>query len=154
MCMLCVCVYYVNLSVCVLICIKSTPHGFVCCILCIYRSWSYPRRPMPLIFIGSLQLGWAAKSSQTSQTCLSWLAQMVCGKTSQTCFSCLGLHGSTPPPLSFPPHIHLSLSLSLSIPPFLHPSFPSRSLDICLLHMHIYLHFYTTSMYILVLYTH
>ena len=83
---------------------------------------------MPLIFIGSLQLGWAAKSSQISQTCLSWLAQMVCGKTSQTCFSCLGLHGSTPPPLSFPSHIPLSLSLSL--PPFLHPSFPSRSLDI------------------------
>ena len=79
---------------------------------------------MPLIFIGSLQLGWAAKSSQTSQTCLSWLAQMVCGKTSQTCFSCLGLHRSTPPPLSFPPYIHLSLSLSLSLSPFLHSSIP------------------------------
>ena len=154
--MLCVCVYYVNLSVCVLICIKSTPHGFVCCILCIYRSWSYPRRPMPLIFIGSLQLGWAAKSSQTSQTCLSWLAQMVCGKTSQTCFSCLGLHRSTPPPLSFPPHIHLSLSLSLSLHSSIPPSlFPFKeSWHLCLLHMHIYLHFYTTSMYILVLYTH
>ena len=91
-----------------------------CVLMC--RLWSYPRRPTPPTSTGSQRLGWGVKSSQTSRTCLSWLAQMVCME-------------STPTP-SPPPHTPtLSLSLSPSLLPF-----PSASASL-FVHPHAFAHF-------------